>query len=95
MPSVAASTSSPSRPGRARPSWRTRGRLGRKLFSANHSTSSGWQASTGLFVVGRRTPVALTGIPTMLLIRVDFPEPVEPTSETRMGASDRRSRGSR
>ena len=37
MPSLAASTSRPSRPGRARPSCRTRGRVGRKLFSANQS----------------------------------------------------------
>ena len=63
MPSLAASTRSPSRPDRASPSWRTRGTVGRNTFSANQSASSGWQASTGLFVVGRRIPVALTWAP--------------------------------
>ena len=95
MPSLEASTSRPSRPGMARPSCRTRGRVGRKTFSANQSASSGWQASTGLLVVGRRMPVALTGWPTMLLTRVDLPAPVEPTRATRIGAPDWRSRGSR
>ena len=95
MPSLAASTSSPSRPGLARPSCLTRGRVGRKLFSANQSISSGWQASTGLFVVGRRTPVALTCAPTMLFTSVDLPAPVEPTKATRIGAAERRTRGSR
>ena len=95
MPSLAASTSSPSRPGRARPSCLTRGSVGRKLFSANQSMSSGWQASTGLFVVGRRTPVALTGAPTMLFTSVDLPAPVDPTRATSTGAAERRTRGSR
>ena len=95
MPSLAARTSRPSRPGRARPSCLTRGSVGRKLFSANQSMSSGWQASTGLLVVGRRTPVALTRVPTMLFTSVDFPAPVEPTSATRTGAADRRTRGRR
>ena len=53
-PRLAASTSSPSRPGRARPSCRTRGSVGRNMFSANQWMSSGWQASTGR--VGGRPP---------------------------------------
>ena len=95
MPSLAASTSRPSRPGRASPSCLTRGSVGRKLFSANQSMSSGWQARTGLLVVGRRTPVVLTCAPTMLFTRVDFPAPVEPTKATRIGAAERRTLGSR
>ena len=69
--------------------------MGRKLFSANQSMSSGWQARTGLLVVGRRTPVALTWAPTTLFTRVDFPAPVEPTRATSTGAADRRTLGSR
>ena len=95
MPSLAASTSRPSLPDRASPSWRTRGTVGRKTFSANQPTSSGWQASTGLLVVGRRMPVMLTWAPTMLLTSVDLPAPVDPTRATRIGAPDSRSRGSR
>ena len=95
MPSLAARTSRPSRPGRASPSCLTRGSVGRKLFSANQSMSSGWQASTGLLVVGRRTPVALTREPTMLFTSVDLPAPVEPTRATRTGAADLRTRGRR
>ena len=95
MPSFAASTSSPSRPDRASPSWRTRGTVGRNTFSANQSTSSGWQASTGLLVVGRRMPVLLTWTPTMLLTSVDLPAPVDPTRATSSGAPDCRTRGSR
>ncbi len=40
-------------------------------------------------------PVWLTFLPTRLFISVDLPAPVEPTSATRMGAPDWRSRGSR
>jgi hypothetical protein len=95
MPSLAASTSSPSRPGLARPSWRTRGSVGRNMFSANQWMSSGWQARTGELVVGRLTPVWLTCVPTMLLTSVDFPAPVEPTRATSSGAADSLTRGSR
>ena len=95
IPSLAASTSRPSRPGLARPSWRTRGSVGRNMFSANQPMSSGWQASTGEFVVGLLTPVRLTWVPTMLFTSVDLPAPVEPTSATRIGAADWRTRGSR
>ena len=73
IPSLAASTSSPSRPGLASPSWRTRGSVGRNMFSANQWMSSGWQASTGELVVGRRTPVRLTWVPTTLFTSVDLP----------------------
>ena len=95
MPSFSASTSSPSRPGMARPCCRTRGSVGRKTFSANHLASLGWQASTGLLVVGLRVPVLLTWVPTRLFTSVDLPAPVEPTRATRTGAPDWRSLGSR
>ncbi len=95
IPSLAASTSSPSRPGLARPSWRTRGSVGRNMFSANQWMSSGWQARTGELVVGRLTPVWLTWVPTMLFTSVDLPAPVEPTRATSSGAADCLTRGSR
>jgi hypothetical protein len=65
------------------------------MFSANQCMSSGWQASTGELVVGRRTPVWLTWVPTMLFTSVDLPAPVEPTRATRIGAADWRTRGNR
>jgi hypothetical protein len=51
--------------------------------------------STAERVVGRSTPVALTGARTRLLTSVDLPAPVEPPTTTSSGASSRARRGRR
>ncbi len=80
------------RTGPALPGGRGAGWAGRRSPRTS-PPRSGWQASTGLLVVGRRIPVALTWAPTMLFTSVDLPAPVEPTRATRIGASDWRIRG--
>ena len=73
----------------------TRASPGRIRSSSNQRTSSGWQASTGNRVVGRRTPPGLTIEPIRLFTSVDLPAPVEPPTTIRTGASICRRRGSR
>lgn len=70
-----------------------RRRLPSRSPSANHSWSSGWQARTGVPVVGRRTPVALTLALARVLRSVDLPAPVDPATTTSAGAVLVRIRG--
>ena len=70
-------------------------RCGSSCASVNQPASSGWQTSTGARVVGRSTPLGLTGARTRLLTSVDLPAPVEPPTTTSSGASSRARRGSR
>ena len=62
-----------------------RASLGKIRWSSNQRTSSGWQASTGARVVGRRTPAGLTSVPTRLFRIVDLPAPVEPPTTIKSG----------
>ena len=59
------------------------------------STCPGASSTTGRMVVGRTTPLGLTGAPASPLSSDDFPAPVDPSSTQTSGASRSRTRGSR
>ncbi len=67
---------------------------GSRAPSRNHASSLGWQMSTGVRVVGRSNPVALTFSPSSEFVIVDLPAPVDPPIPTSRGASKLRRRGS-
>ncbi|MFC6899016.1 hypothetical protein ACFQGX_27255 [Nonomuraea dietziae] len=65
-----------------------------RSLPANQPLSSGWQARTGMPVVGRRTPVRLTFFSARVLTNVDLPAPVEPAMTISAGAALTRTLGS-